>query len=293
LASYPAVDLRWEIAAAVPDLQEQIHATIADLEPLAIHDHESADGWRIFFRTSAQRDAAAAALRALRGSRLVYVEPIDIEDDGWARRSQANLKAVRINRVVVAPPWDVVDSTTAAANDVIVVIDPSTGFGTGHHETTRLCIGLLQEIDLRGLRVVDVGTGSGVLAIAAAKLGASAVVAIDEDPEALRNALENIERNGVAGTIRLVQADVGASSADEDQQADVVLANLTGAVLQRHADRLAAFATPGGRLVVSGFGPDELGDVLAAFQADAVRHAIEGEWAAAALMVARRPRTQS
>jgi ribosomal protein L11 methyltransferase len=293
LASYPALDLHWEVAATVPDLQEQIHAAIADLEPLAIHDHESVDGWVIFFRTPAQRDNAVAALRSLGDRRVVSIASIDVEDDGWARRSQANLHAVRINRVVVAPPWDVADTTSAAASDVIVVIDPSTGFGTGHHETTRLCIGLLQEMDVRGLRIVDVGTGSGVLAIAAAKLGASAVVGIDEDPDALRNARENVERNGVDHIVTLIEADLAASTTDVVRPADVVLANLTGAALQRSADRLAAFAVPGGHLIVSGFGPDELADVLAAFKAGATRRAIEGQWAAALLNITAHPRTQS
>jgi ribosomal protein L11 methyltransferase len=291
LASYPAIDLRWEVAD-VPELQEQLHAVIADHEPLAIHDHESADGWRMFFRTALQRDAAAASIRELGDHRLLSIEAIDVEDDGWARRSQANLNAIRINRVIVAPPWDASATDSSPAGDITIVIDPSTGFGTGHHETTRLCIGLLQELDLRGRRVVDVGTGSGVLAIAAAKLGASAVVAIDEDPEALRSARENVARNDVAHTVTLIEADLGAASAVVVRPADVVLANLTGAVLQRYADRLASFVAPGGRLIVSGFGPDELAAVLEALHADSARQASEGEWAAA-LTVTTPPRRQS
>ena len=135
---------------------------------------------------------------------------VDVPDEEWARRSQANLTPVRIGHIVVAPPWLAPDPVPPAYDlqpvpnrirhsaDHLIVIDPSTGFGTGHHETTRLCLSLLQRIELFGRRVIDVGTGSGVLAIAAALLGASSVVALDEDPEALRNARENVARNNVA-----------------------------------------------------------------------------------------------
>ncbi len=107
------------------------------------------------------------------------------------------------------------------------------GFGTGHHATTRLCLRLLQELELRGARVLDVGTGSGVLALAAWKLGASDVVAIDNDPDALDNARDNIARNGAAAAIDIICDDLDTLRI---QRADVVLANLTGAVLVRYAD---------------------------------------------------------
>ena len=148
--------------------------------PQAIHEHDSADGWRVFFRTFPQRDAAAEALRASLGDRLLAVVSVDVPDEEWARRSQANLTPIRIGHIVVAPPWLAPDPVPPAYDlqpvpnrirhsaDHLIVIDPSTGFGTGHHETTRLCLSLLQRIELSGRRVIDVGTGSGVLAIAAA-----------------------------------------------------------------------------------------------------------------------------
>jgi ribosomal protein L11 methyltransferase len=156
------------------------------------------------------------------------------------------------------------------------------GFGTGHHATTRLCLELLQAIELAGRRVIDVGTGSGVLALAAFRLGASHVTAMDNDPDALQNARENIARNGAAGSIIVIEADLSAAFSDP---ADVVVANLTGAVLQRHAAALRRMLQPGGTLIVSGFGPDEMGGVLRALGAPDAESRREGEWAAAMMQL--------
>ena len=102
--------------------------------------------------------------------------------------------------------------------------------------------------------MIDVGTGSGVLAIAAAKLGATAVVAIDEDPDALRNAAENVSRNHVSDVVDVREVDLGSY---DGQSADVVVANLTGAVIQKHAERLVQLVAAGGTLIVSGFSTAE------------------------------------
>jgi ribosomal protein L11 methyltransferase len=278
LASYPALDLRYTLSADTPSLHELLHAELDAFEPIAIQEDE-AGGWRVFFRAAGDRDAGRAALAAAFAGRLESITPVDVDDEGWARRSQANLTAVRVGRIVVAPPWDPIAERAHGpdAGDVVIVIDPSMGFGTGHHETTRLCLELLQELDVRGRRVIDVGTGSGVLAIAAAKLGASAVTAIDSDADALQNARENAGANGVAIDIR--EADLAALSLPP---ADIVLANLTGAMLQRHAAALGSLVAPGGTLVVSGFSPGESDDVEAAVAAKVAVKRTAGEWGAAA-----------
>ncbi len=160
-----------------------------------------------------------------------------------------------------------------------MIIDPSTGFGTGHHETTRLCLALLQDRDLHRLRVVDVGTGSGVLAIAAALLGAASVTAFDEDPEALRNASENVERNGVSLVVNIQEIELASYAAPP---ADLVLANLTGAVIERNAQSLMQLVAPGGTLIVSGFTHAEVDAVFAALGRAPEKVLTEGAWAAAA-----------
>jgi ribosomal protein L11 methyltransferase len=256
----------------------------------------------VFFRDAVCRDLAAIALRQLDIPSLSLTS-IEVPDEDWARRSQANLRAITVGRITVAPPWDVPDAAFGildprspipdpvtdhpdpgsripdpVTDHVVVVIDPSMGFGTGHHQTTRLCLSLLQSIDLAGRRVIDIGTGSGVLAIAAAALGASSVTAVDNDSDALQNARENVERNAV--TVEIVQAELTAFTA---APADVVIANLTAAVLRQHASTLCRLAARHGALIVSGFSPEELADVIASFDAREVHTAAEAEWAAALL----------
>jgi ribosomal protein L11 methyltransferase len=186
-----------------------------------------------------------------------------VEDEDWARRTQAELPAIRIGRLVIAPPWDLPSrESLVAGREVVIEIEPSRGFGTGHHQSTRLCLVLLQARDLVARTTIDVGTGSGVLAIAAAKLGAAFVSAIDVDPDAVENARENIERNGVG---RMVEAHIADLTATSASSADVVTANLTGTLLARHAADLAKLVKPDGALIVAGFTIDERAMVEAAF----------------------------
>ena len=299
LASYPALDLRYGPGAG--PLQDLLYAELDAFEPLAIHEHDGCDGWRVFFPSALQRDSAHSALRSAFGDRLAAVAPVDVEDEDWARRSQAALRAVRVGRIIIAPPWDVpqtmdrqpadldsrrperraLSGTPGASNDrIVIIIVPSMGFGTGHHETTRLCLELLQQLDVHGKHVLDVGTGSGVLALTAWRLGASRVSAVECDGDALQSARENIVRNGAIDAIELIGGDLAAVPVD---RADIVLANLTGAVLQRQATRLNSLLLPGGSLVVSGFSVDEMDGVLTSFGPHSAHSTSDGEWAAAVI----------
>jgi ribosomal protein L11 methyltransferase len=256
-----------------------LYAELDAFEPVAIQEHEAGDGWRVFFRSTAARDRARGALSSEFGNALIDLVPLDIDDEDWARRSQASLTAIRVGRIIVAPPWDLSDPGSRIPDpDLIrIVIDPSTGFGTGHHASTRLCLDLLQKHNLAGMSVIDVGTGSGVLAIAAVKLGAAHVIAIDNDPEALQNARHNVATNGATDAISIAEADLSTAPLPP---ADIVIANLTGAILQRYASALRQIVRPGGVLIVSGFTTDEQEDVARALRADALDAVHEDEWAA-------------
>jgi ribosomal protein L11 methyltransferase len=272
LAEYPALKITFG-ASSDPFLRDRLYAQLDDFAPLAIHEDEAADRWCVFFRSASSRDAARAALAA---DASLQASPIDVPDEDWARRSQENLTAIEAGGLIVAPPWDVPTGKVP-----VIIIEPSTGFGTGHHATTRLCLLLLQQLDVRGARVLDIGTGSGVLALAAWKLGAGDVVAIDNDPDALDNARANIARNGAAPSIDIIRDDL---SGLRIERADIVLANLTGAVLVRYAAELRSLAVDGGYFILSGFAPEDLAVIKTAFAGlRVIEERVEGEWAAVSL----------
>lgn len=275
MADAPALEVAFlEAPGPAAFLRECLYALLDDFEPVAIHEDEGGDTWRVFFRSADHRDRAAAHLSASVSPQLLRLTPIDVADEDWARRSQQNLTAIEVDGLVVAPPWDVPSDT----NKPVIIIEPSTGFGTGHHPTTRLCLRLLQRREVRGARVIDVGAGSGVLALAAWKLGATDVVAVDNDPDALDNARANIARNGAAAAIDIICDDLNALKL---QPADVVLANLTAAVLVRHAPALVKLASADGYLILSGFAPDHLMEIQPAFAGTRpVEQQAEEDWSA-------------
>lgn len=278
MADYPAIEITFG-PSVTSALFDRLYLQLDDLDPLAIHEADDAASWRVFFQTRASRDAALAALGGQRG---LTVSAIDVPDEDWARRSQENLRAIEAAGLVIAPPWDVpgrkAGDTGRRTELPVIIIEPSTGFGTGHHATTRLCLRLLRRLDLRGARVLDVGTGSGVLALAAWKLGARDVAAVDNDPDALENARANIARNGAGPSIDIICDDLGALRVE---RADIVVANLTGAVLIRYAAELRALAVDGGYLIFSGFAPQDAAVVRSAFRGlSVIDEPSEGDWAA-------------
>jgi ribosomal protein L11 methyltransferase len=288
LADYPALDITFR-ASSDPFLRDRLYAQLDDFAPVAIQEDlddggEDAHRWRVFFRSASSRDAAREALA---GDGSVEAAPIEVPDEDWARRSQNSLKAIDAGGLIIAPPWDIPGTGDKAegrrqkADVPVIIIEPSTGFGTGHHATTRLCLLLLQRLDVRGARVLDIGTGSGVLALAAWKLGAGDVVAIDNDPDALDNARDNIARNGAAPSIDIIQDDLGGLRIE---RADIVLANLTGAVLVRYAAELRSLAADGGYFILSGFAPDDVAVIRTAFTGlTIIAEQTDGDWAALCL----------
>jgi ribosomal protein L11 methyltransferase len=289
----PAIALRF--ANHDPETRGLASAALIDFDTAAVHEIADTE-WRVFFRDASTRDRALDALAAMLGpSAALRAE--DVPDEDWARRSQASLRAIAVGDLVIAPPWDVpaargqrpgtrdrrpkgggrLRPLTSGLRPLIIVIEPSTGFGTGHHATTRLCLRALQRVPLEGLRVIDVGTGSGVLAIAAARLGASRVIAVDHDRDALEAARANVARNGVRVDLRLARLEQIGSL-----RADVVVANLTGAVLQAQAAALARLAR-GGTLILSGLLAEEataVSEACAPFAASELSCDEEEGWAA-------------
>ncbi len=287
----PALELRFPPLTASSDLADRLLAWLDDLRPVAIDEGTYAPGaedappqaWRVYFGSPDARDHAASVLADAFGAAGVAIGAIDVEDAGWIERAQAMLTAIRVDRVVVAPPWDAPSSAEA----VVVIVRPSMGFGTGHHASTRLCLRALQRLDVAGRTVIDVGTGSGVLAISAVRLGATRAMGIDCDPDALANARENAELNAVSDRVALTAADLAEVDRLNLAPADLVLANLTAAVIERHADALGRLVAPGGSLIASGVMGNQAASVTSALQKSGMmslaRQDEEDEWIALTL----------
>lgn len=230
--------------------------------------------WRVFFASPDDRDAARTALHALDVDLTITTE--DVSDEDWAARSQRALTAVEAGAFVVAPPWDI----PSASGRTIIIVEPSRGFGTGHHASTRLCLRALSGLSADGLDVLDLGTGSGVLAIAAALTGARSVVAVDIDPDAIEAAeashAMNAEARGIGWLIGDFRDPDWPPAADRTW--DLVLANLTGGMLRSSASRIRTLLAPGGRLIVSGFDIDERPDVERALALSVHTSFVEDTW---------------
>jgi ribosomal protein L11 methyltransferase len=264
--TYPAIDVQG-------DSPELVLASVDELGPTAAE--ERGQILRVFFASPGARDAAQALLAA-----TCTVTPVDVPDDDWARRSQENLKSVTVGGITILPdrpdrldrpdgpdPPDPPGRLDRPTPPTAIVIRPSMGFGTGHHATTRLCLRALQAVDVNGRAVLDIGTGSGVLAIAAARLGAAGALGIDNDPDAVESARENLTLNPEAHRISFECADLMAQPLP---WADLVLANLTGSLLARAAPALLAAIGSGGILIVSGLLAHQRDHVCGSFAAAAI-----------------------
>ncbi len=205
----------------------------------------------------------------------------------WADAWKAYFPVMRVGRrLVIRPTWR---RHRPAPGDVVLALDPGMAFGTGLHPTTRLCLAALEAAadrgELAGGRVLDVGCGSGILAIAAARLGAASVLGVDTDPIAVEATAANARRNRLGHRVR---ARAG-SLPSRERPHDVVLGNLIAALLISLAAGLRDELRPGGLLLASGIFADREGDVLAALRAtglELVERSVEGDWVALAM---RRP----
>jgi ribosomal protein L11 methyltransferase len=268
LSDFPLVAIQDLAERPLPPggLWDPTYPPIPDPPPTPLH-------WNVCFAESVERDRAADAIQLALPS--LSIERVDLPDEDWAARSQASLKAVRAGAFIVAPPWDLPPEDVDAT---VIVIEPSMGFGTGHHATTRMCLRLLSEVDLVDHIVLDLGTGSGVLSMAAALMGARSVVGIDVDQDAINSAEASANLNTLPDTITFVVADFRH---DPPQPAHIVLANLTGGMLTSSASAITELVRPGGQLIVSGFDHTEVDEVLTAFPGFSERQRLtEDNWIA-------------
>ena len=206
-----------------------------------------------------------------------------VEDEEWAEAWKQSFHTIRAgHRVVIKPSWEKYEPEIG---DIVLEMDPGMAFGTGYHPTTQLCLRLLEKYMRSRKVVVDFGTGSGILALAAARLKASLVIAFDQDEVAVKAARENVIRNGLEDVIEVHRADgpdfIGL-------QADLVTANLLAEIVMAHASDFARLLRTGGTLIASGLVKDRALEVEQSLRNegfDIVESPTEDEWVA---IVARR-----
>ena len=207
-----------------------------------------------------------------------------VADEDWAETWKAYIHTEKIGeRIVVRPTWE---EYTPSADEIVIELDPGAAFGTGAHATTAMCLRWLEHLVGPGMRVYDVGCGSGILAVAAAKLGAGEVIAMDYDPVAVSVAEENIRQNN-AHNVVACESDL-LSACEGAAPAELITANIIADVIIRLFAQLDRHLAPGGTLLASGIIDDRIADVEHA----AAQHGFtvldmtcEKEWAA---MIIRR-----
>ena len=223
--------------------------------------------------------------------RLLYPmpEPVArlVREEDWAHAWKRHYKPMRIGkRVLLTPAWE---EPNALPDDVVVRLEPGMAFGTGLHPTTRLCVAALEKWVSQGDALLDIGTGSGVLSVVAAKLGAKLVIATDIDPLAIRAAKENARLNGVPIAPNQLIVEQGSIPAGQDGRFSVVVANILAEILiglfEAAYDNvpLAATLAPGGHLILSGILEEKAEGVVASAARQGLREVErrqEGDWVA-------------
>jgi ribosomal protein L11 methyltransferase len=248
----------WELRLTVaPDIEEGLTNFLWELGALGVVEEEAAGPPHLhaFFAGHTDPAQLAARLRdyltALRALGFSVPTPpclTPLTDGNWAEAWREHFRPLPVGRhLLVAPPWDV----PTCPGRIVTLIEPGRAFGTGHHESTAGCLEALEVIVAAGApaRAIDLGTGSGILAIAAARLGVGHTLAVDDDPDAVASAVGNAALNGVADRIEVVRADAATLTAEP---APLVMANLLTVTHLGLAAAYRRFVVAGGTLVLGG-----------------------------------------
>ena len=214
---------------------------------------------------------------------LAKLELNGVNEEDWANAWRTYYKPLHIGEhMVIVPAWEEYEPRDG---EIVVTMDPGMAFGTGSHETTRLVIGLLEKYTKEGCRMLDVGCGSGILAICASKLGAGECFAYDIDPTAVRVANENVEKSGISN-VKCAVADL-LRGVDESRPYDLITANIVADIIIRMAPDVGKHMHENTVLLVSGIILGRSEDVVSALEANGlkiVERAVDNDWCAMAVM---------
>ncbi len=281
---------RWlELSVEVaPDAEE----AVADALRRHVHGGVSIEGGETSVVVKGYLPAdgdLARRRRALRRHLAALVSPSALRsrwlsEEDWAHVWKEFFPVLRVSpRLVICPTWR---SYRPRQGEAVIRLDPGMAFGTGQHPTTLMCLRALDELLRPGMHVLDLGTGSGILALAAARLGATSVLALDIDPQAAAVARENVRLNGLEAVVQVEEDGL-----DEAPMSafDLAMANISAAVIVEMAPALAEVLRPGGVLIVAGFSAesaDRVSSALARTGLVVERALADGDWRA---HIARRP----
>lgn len=265
-----------EAGALAVDVQDAAAGTAQERPIFAEPGEAPASGWQLnrvgaLFPIEAdlyERIPEALAAAGLVATAAFRVERV--EDEDWVRLTQSQFNPMQITpKLWVVPSWHAAPDPAA----INIALDPGVAFGTGAHPTTRLCLRWLAETVTPGADVLDYGCGSGILAIAAMKLGAARACGIDIDPQAVLAAQQNAAQNGVAITLATAEQDIAAP-------AQIVVANILANPLTVLAPLLARLTRPGGQIALSGILVEQADAVLEAYtsQFTMTRAAVDEGW---------------
>ncbi len=283
-------ELKTEVPLAAAPALEGWLAEREEQRLMVIEDKPSGRAWLTgYFASPVEAGAAWRDLTEAIGADWTKAAPQvrELPDEDWKNSYKAHFKAWKFDRLNWVPVWER-ETFVLPAGEEVLWLDPGMAFGTGNHETTRLCCERLARFAAaRGSssRVIDAGCGSGILALSAAKLGFGQIAGFDNDPEAIRVSGENAALNGLAGRIDFYVGDL--STGLSGRSAELMLANIQADVLTRFVPELLAAVAPGGQLVLSGILSQELAAVRTTFAGIAAGWRVEsrelGEWADLAL----------
>jgi ribosomal protein L11 methyltransferase len=296
-----ALSVDGEAAEAVAELLQRYGHQGVAIEQEGIPPEEWDDGEaqpaqqltiRAYLPADERAEDAKMRLEAALGHMsLMYPMPRPVytivKEDDWAEAWKAHYHPIRIGRkLFIRPLWVEVET---APDDLVIALDPGMAFGTGTHPTTQLCLEALEDTVQPGLNVLDLGCGSGILAIGAAKLGAGHILALDIDPIAVRATQENVEQNGVAEKITAQQGSL-ENVITSARRFDLVVVNILARIIIMMCDQhLGDTVRPGGKALFSGIILEQADDVEAALRKTGLvptARRIEGDWV---LIEATRP----
>jgi ribosomal protein L11 methyltransferase len=263
---------------------EAVDAVIGELFEDGCLGIETLDGktrQRAYFPRGTRLDALRDKLT--REFPEVRIGPLEIvPDQDWVAVSRKDMSGFALGeRFFVCPSWETPPPADETGR-IVLQIDPEQAFGTGRHDTTRLCAELIELVAGTNIPAVDVGTGTGILAMVAASLGCQPVVAIDRDPDAAACARKNAERNGLERLVEVVQTDLESAVT---RPAGLVVANLSPALLESEMSRLSSWLEPGGHMILSGITVDDIEELVSNLEGlprpmRLVRYDTAGDWAA-------------